>query len=208
MEPIAPALASSIDPDLSMHFSRLAGSQFEVVPDSDSASLEAAVTHAASLLADARVQAIGWYGSTLKMEVDRELCERLEVELRCPIATTLMALSEGLHELGVERYSLVSSSPVDVRALIVSALEQEGFACVRASASIDERLLTEAARHDASLLVVVETGMESNRAIEAFEEETGAPVVDSRVATTWRALRLAGVATASVTGWGRLLGES
>ena len=43
--------------------------------------------------------------------------------------------------------------------------------------------------------------------VEAMESELGVPVYDSVAAVVWKALRLAGVDTRRVAGWGRLFGE-
>jgi maleate isomerase len=210
VEPVALEFASSLDIDLSIHFARFASSPFDVVRDKDATAYADALMGAASLLVDARVQAIGWYGSRLGMNVDRELCERLEAQLKLPVTTTLLALSDALRELGVKRYGLVTSCPESVRSLIVAALEQEGFACVRASASatISERLLAEAARSDARALVVVGPRLEVSPTIEPLERTIGMPLVASSVATAWRTVRLAGVADPSIGSWGPLLGAT
>ena len=42
--------------------------------------------------------------------------------------------------------------------------------------------------------------------VAALEAELGVPIYDTIAVVVWKALRMAGVATAPITGWGRLFG--
>lgn len=66
---------------------------------------------AASLLADARVDAISWGGTSagwLGLESDIELCEAIESEFHIPASTSTLALVEILHRLGDPGVGLVT----------------------------------------------------------------------------------------------------
>ena len=50
------------------------------------------------------------------------------------------------------------------------------------------------------------TNLRSAHLVDALEAELGIPVLDSVAAFVWKAIRLCGIDTGAITGWGRLFG--
>lgn len=59
----------------------------------------------------------------------------------------------------------------------------------------------------ADAVVILCTNLRGAPLVEAMEAELGVPVYDSVAAVVWKSLRLAGVDTRRVAGWGRLFRE-
>jgi maleate isomerase len=57
-------------------------------------------------------------------------------------------------------------------------------------------------------IMIVCTNLRAAPLVEQLEQETGIPIYDSLSAVVWRALRLAGVDTAPIKGWGRLFAST
>ena len=50
------------------------------------------------------------------------------------------------------------------------------------------------------------TNLRAAPLVDALERETGVPIYDTVSVAVWKALRMTGVDTRRVTGWGRLFG--
>src|SRR5882757_4914230 len=67
------------------------------------------IVRAAELLSDAKVQAIGWSGTSsgwLGFEADERLCARISEATGAPACTSVLALNEIFRRTGVRRFGL------------------------------------------------------------------------------------------------------
>ncbi len=113
LEPISSAMVAGL-PNVSVHFARFpvteisldnkALGQFDLQP----------MLGAASLLADAHVQAICWNGTSagwLGLDKDRSLCDAIRDRTGIPATSSVLALDEIFRITGVKKYALVTPYP-------------------------------------------------------------------------------------------------
>lgn len=223
LEPICAAMLSAL-PNVSAHFARFrvteislgeaALSQFDVEP----------MLQAASLLADARVNAICWNGTSagwLGFDQDRVLCQSIKGRTGIAATTSVLALEEILRITSVKRLGLVSPYLDEVQRRVLASFHEQGFECICERhlgisenflfsevplSTLREQVLSVAAERPQAITIFC-TNLRSAPMIEQLEQEIGIPIYDTTAAAVWGALRIAGVEPKLVTGWGRLFRE-
>lgn len=223
LEPLTAALAAAV-PGCSAHFARFKVTEIAL----DAAALgqfdDSKILAAAELLADAKVDAIGWSGTSsgwLGFDADRRLCARITERTGIPATTAVLALNELLALQGVRRLALVTPYTADVQQRIVANYRTLGIEVVA------ERHLGIRVNHDFALVepetlrglmreVVAEgapqaittfcTNLRAAPLAEGIEAELGVPLLDTVSTTVWGLLRAAGADPAAVRGWGQLFG--
>jgi maleate isomerase len=223
LEPACAEMLAGL-PEVSAHFSRFRVTEISL----DTAALGQfqfqPMLEAASLLADARVQAICWNGTSaswLGLDYDRTLCAAIARETGIGATSSVLALDEIFRATGVKRFGLVSPYLDDVQSRIVANFGGQGFDCVAerhlgirdnyAFSDVTEDMLrgmvrqVAAARPDA--ITILCTNLKSAHLVAALEVETGIPIYDATSTAMWGALRIANADPARVTGWGRLFHE-
>jgi maleate isomerase len=176
---------------------------------------------AAELLADARVDVIGWSGTSsgwLGFDADRRLTERIRAHTGTPATTAVLALNELLALRGITRVALVTPYTADVQQRIIDNYRTIGIEVV-AERHLDIRVnhdfaLVEPARLLALMREVAVarpqaittfcTNLRAAPLAQAVEAELDIPLLDTVSTTVWSQLRAAGIDTAAVRGWGRL----
>ena len=220
LEPMAMDILRGV-PQVSVHFSRLQVTQISL----EDAALQQfgidAHLNAASLLADARVDVIGWNGTSASwtgFEGDERLCAEIERTHGVAATTAVLAINELLGVLKVRRFALVSPYIGAVQQKIVEVYRDAGYECVAerrfeeqvnyAFAEIEDLRIAEAVRQVSAegpeAVVIMCTNLRSAHLVDALEREIGIPVLDSIAAFVWKAARLCGIDTRAITGWGRL----
>ena len=220
VESVASAILAEV-PGVSAHMSRLPVLEISLANNSQLQFRSEPMLGAADLLADARVQVMGWNGTSaswLGFEHDRHLCEMMTERYGIPTTTAVLAVNELLQELAVRRIALVTPYIDSVQADIVSHYRNAGYDCAAerhigehvndAFAEIDDneivRMIREVATHRPSAIVVMCTNMRAAHLIDALEREIDIPIIDSLAAFVWKSLRLIGIETAQIAGWGRI----
>ena len=220
LEPMATEILRGV-PRVSVHFSRLQVTQISL----EDAALQQfgidAHLCAARLLADARVDVIGWNGTSASwtgFEGDERLCAEIERTHDVAATTAVLAINELLEILEVRRFALVSPYIGAVQRRIIETYGRAGYECVAerrfeeqvnyAFAEIEDLRIAEAVRQVSTAgpeaVVIMCTNLRSAHLVDALEAELGVPVLDSVAAFVWKAARLCGIDTGSITGWGRL----
>jgi maleate isomerase len=69
-------------------------------------------------------------------------------------------------------------------------------------------MLREVAQAGPQCIVTYCTNMRVMRLVDRLERDTGIPIYDSIATTVWKSLRIAGVDTRRVEGWGSLFREA
>lgn len=219
-EPVASALVAEI-PSLSAHFTRVRVTRIDADEDASAQFDAGLMTDAATLLADAGVDAIAWAGTSgtwLGLERDAELARALASATNVRVTTSTQALLAACHALRARRVALLTPYVPKVAASITEQLDRVGLQVVheahlgisenRAFADVGPDKLrmmaydAAAAGPDAILLVC--TNLCGAPLVNAIEEETGTTVLDSAAATLWHSCMLAG-SSRPVAGYGRLL---
>jgi maleate isomerase len=223
LEPLTAALAAAV-PGCSAHFSRFKVTEIALDAQALGQFDDSKILAAADLLADAKVDVIGWSGTSsgwLGFDADRRLCARITERTGIPATTAVLALNELLALRGITRLALVTPYTADVQQRIVANYRSIGIEIVA------ERHLGIRVNHDFALVepetlrglmreVVAEarpqaittfcTNLRAAPLAESLETELDVPLLDTVSTAVWGQLRAVGADTAAVRGWGRLFG--
>lgn len=220
LEPLTSAMVAGV-PGVSAHFSRFRVTEISMGDKSQSQFDERTILDAAKLLADANVDVICWSGTSaswLGFERDRALCARITEATGIPATTSVLALNDLLAAQGARTLGLVSPYVEDVQRRIVANYAELDVECV-AERHLDltvnfsfaevapDRLRTmirEVAQAKPDAITVMCTNLHGAPLVDALERELGIPIYDSVATVVWKALKLIGVDTRSVKGWGGL----
>jgi maleate isomerase len=221
LEPVTCAIVREI-PDVSVHFARFSVTRISLDRDALEQFDATPMLAAARLLADARVHAIVWNGTSgawLGLDVDRTLCRRIQEDTGIPATTASLAQVEAFRRYQVTRYALAVPYTAPVTEQIVRTYAREGFECVRARhLGISENfafnevppqrieaLVESVATSEAEAISVVCTNFPAAPLVQRLEDRTGLPIFDSTILGIWKGLDLLGIQR-PVRGWGRLVG--
>ncbi len=223
LEPITAAMLSAL-PHVSAHFARFTVTEI-ALSDAALGQFDASrILAAARQLADARVDVIGWSGTSsgwLGFERDQALCRHITEATGIPATTSVLALNEIFATTGVRRFGLVSPYIDSVQQRIVRNYERLGIECVaerhlglqenfRFAEVPDPQLaimMREAAFARPDAVAVFCTNLHAAHLVRPFEEATDIRAYDTVATVVWKCLRMLGVDTAPLSGWGRLFEE-
>jgi maleate isomerase len=224
LEPLTSAIVGGLT-DTTAHFARFRVTEISLSEAALGQFDDSKILAAAELLADARVDVIGWSGTSsgwLGFDADRRLTERIRERTGIPATTAVLALNELLALQGVTRLALVTPYTADVQQRIMDNYRSIGIEVVA------ERHLGIRVNHDFALVepaqlraLTREVAAVRPQAITTFctnlraaslaadlETELDVPLLDTVSTTVWGQLRAAGVDPSVVRGWGRLFGWS
>jgi maleate isomerase len=223
LEPLTSAMVSGL-PEVSMHFGRFrvteislrsqALGQFDMEP----------ILDAARLLADARVDVISWNGTSsgwLGFESDVLLCERITKETGIPACTSVLAFNEIMEITARKRFALATPYLDDVQARIVKTYGDAGFDCVaerhlgrhvnfefsEVTPAQIRQMVREVAAAGPQCISTFCTNLLAADLVPTLEAELGIPIYDTVSTAVWKSLRMCGVDTRRVEGWGTLFAE-
>ena len=221
LEPLTSAMVARV-PGVSAHFSRFTVTEIALSEQALGQFDDRHVLAAADLLADARVDVIGWSGTSagwLGFDHDVTLCRRIEAQTDIPATTSMLALNDILDAAECRRFGLVTPYTEDVQARILANYRHAGFEIVAedhlgirenfAYAEVTEATLTaqvrRVARAGAPAIVVACTNLRAAQLVPRWEAELGVPVFDTTATVVWKMLRMTGQGDKPVAGWGRLM---
>lgn len=220
LEPVTCAMLQGI-PAVSAHFARFKVTEIALSQQALGQFDDSEILRAAELLAHAKVNVIGWSGTSaswLGFDADRRLCERITTATGIPACTSVLALNELFARDGVRRMALVTPYLPDVQARIIANYAAAGLECVAEQhlgiqdnfsfAEVDEARLRAMVREVVTAgpqaIVILCTNLRGAPLVAELEAETGITIYDSVATVTWKALGLAGMDPTRVTGWGRM----
>ena len=221
LEPLTAAMLADL-PGASAHFSRLRVVAIDLSSGSRGQFDPAPVAAAAELLADAKVDAICWNGTSgawLGLNLDRALCAAITARTGIPATTATLALMEAFRRLGVRSYGLVTPYLAEVQSAIVARWAAEAGLDCAAERHLDDpgnfsfaehaedavrRLVREAAAAAPDAIAVHCTNFRGGRIAPELEAELGRPVLDSVAVALWGAIHAAGGDPAPLVRWGRV----
>jgi maleate isomerase len=220
LEPITTAMLAGL-PEVSAHFSRFKVTEIALSTQALAQFDNDEILRAAKLLAHAKVDAIGWNGTSsgwLGFEADIRLCEQITAATGIPATTSMLALNEILEQSNVKRLGYVTPYLDDVQARILENYRKLGVTCqgerhlgLRDNFSFSEvpatqieTMTREVAKEKPDAITVICTNLHAAPSVAKLEHETGIPIYDTIATVVWKCLKLAGVDPRRVTGWGSL----
>ena len=220
LEPLTSAMVSGV-PGVSAHFSRFTVTEISMRDASLNQFDDSKILDAARLLADARVDVICWSGTSaswLGFEKDRALCARITEATGIPATTSVLALNELLAAQGARTLGLVSPYVEDVQQRIVANYAGIDIECVAerhldltvnfSFAEVDadtlRTMIREVAERKPDAITVMCTNLHGAPLAGELERELGIPIYDSVATVVWKAMKITGIDTHEVKGWGGL----
>src|SRR5947207_10894512 len=132
LEPVTTQMIAGV-PEASAHFGRFRVTEIALSGQALGQFDDGEILRAAELLAHAKVNVIGWNGTSsgwLGFDADERLCRRITDATGTPACTSVLALNEIFERTAVERFGLVTPYRDDVQAAIVRNYAGAGFQCV------------------------------------------------------------------------------
>jgi maleate isomerase len=220
LEPVTTAMLQGL-PEASAHFGRFRVTEIALSKNALAQFDDTEILRAAELLSHAKVQSIGWNGTSsgwLGFEADERLCRRITEATGVAACTSVLALNEIFERTGVKRFGLVTPYRDDVQQRIVENYARSGFECVaerhlgvQDNFSFSEvtpeqlRAMTrEVAKAKPQAITIFCTNLRGAPLVAELERELGIPIYDTIATVVWKSLKLAGVDPRRITGWGRL----
>lgn len=217
LEPATYALLAG-SPGVSAHFQRLRVLTITLEGGSTGQFDTAPMLAAAEMLADAKVDAICWNGTSgswLGLGADRALCAAITGATGIPATTATLALHDALHALGARRVGLVTPYLGSVQQAILANLRAAGFetgaerhledpgnySFAEHPDALVTRLTREVAAEGCDAIAIHCTNF---RGLAAAAAVTDVTVLDSVAVALWGALRAAGADPAVVPTLGPL----
>lgn len=220
LEPLTSAIVATL-PGTSAHFSRFRVTEISLSAQALGQFDDSPILAAAELLADAKVDVIGWSGTAagwMGFERDQCLVERIRERTGIVATTAVLALNELMALQNIRRLALVTPYTADVQQRIVAnyaaigvevVAERHLGICVNHEFGLVpevqiDALLDEVAVAQPQAVATYCTNLHAARLAPGFELRSGVTLLDTVSTTVWGMLRAAGVSPAQVRGWGRL----
>ena len=220
LEPLTSAIVGQI-PGASAHFSRFRVTGISLQPQALGQFDDSKILAAAELLADAKVDVIGWSGTAagwMGFDADQRLVERIRERTGIKATTAVLALNELLALKGIDTLALVTPYTADVQQKIVDNYRNIGVEvvaekhlgiCVNHDFALVEPdrllgLMDEVASARPGAITTFCTNLRAAALAAKVEQDHGIPLLDTVSTTVWGMLRAAGADPSVVQGWGEL----
>lgn len=223
LEPVTNAILSGL-PGVSAHFSRFPVTEISLGEKATGQFNIDKILEAAKLLADARVDVIGWSGtaaSWLGFDTDEKLCARITEATGIPATTSVLALNEVLRKQGMRSLGLVSPYVKPVQDKIIANYAaigidvtgerhldlEDNFSFSEVTEQQIEEMASDVASGRPDAIAVMCTNIRAAQLAPKLEASLGIPFYDSVSTVVWKSLALAGYDVGAVRDWGSLFQE-
>lgn len=183
-----------------------------------------AIIEAAHLLADAKVDVIGWSGTSsgwLGFEADVKLCEEITAATGIPATTSVLGLNRLIERLQITDMALLTPYTDDVQSAIIKTYSTIGVDC-----SLEKHLgqpdnasfgyitddtldagFWELAGRGAKVVSVFCTGLKAAHLVDRWERQSGIVVLDTVATVLWDMCIMTGLDVRAIKGWGLIFNE-
>ena len=223
LEPVTGAILAGLS-DVTAHFGRFGVTEISLSEQALGQFENNLIIDASKLLADARVHAILWNGTSsgwLGFDADLKLCAEISAVTGIPASTSVLALNEIFERSGVKNFGLVTPYLDEIQEKVIGNFAAEGFECVserhlcdRGNFSFSEvtertiaNMVREVAADKPDAISIFCTNLRGAWVVDALEKEIGIPIYDTVSTALWKAMKLAGADPKRIKGWGRLFSE-
>jgi maleate isomerase len=220
LEPVTTAMIADIA-EASAHFGRFRVTEIALSGQALAQFDDSEILRSAELLAHAKVQSIGWNGTSsgwLGFDADERLCRRITEATGIPACTSVLALNEIFDLTGVRRFAMVTPYLDDVQQAIIKNYASSGRECIAerhlrmqdnfsfSAVSADEirRMVREVAQEKPQAITIFCTNLRGAPLVEELEQEVGIPIYDTIATVVWKSLKQAGADPRRIQGWGSL----
>lgn len=220
LEPLTSAIVAQL-PDASAHFARFKVTEIALGANALGQFDDSHILAAAELLADAKVDVIGWSGTAagwMGFDKDALLVERIQQRTGIAATTAVLALNELLELRNIQRLGIVSPYTADVQERIIANYQAAGIEVVahtlenirvnHAFAEIEPATLIqridEVCQAAPQAVVTYCTNLRAAHLATEVEARHQIPLLDTVSTTVWGMLRAAGHDPAQIQGWGEL----
>lgn len=220
LEPVTTAVIADI-PEASAHFGRFRVTEIALSNQALAQFDDSEILRAAELLSHAKVQSIGWNGTSsgwLGFDADERLCRRITDATGIAACTSVLALNEIFDITGVKRFGLVTPYLDDVQAAIIKNYAASGMECVAerhlrkqdnfsfSEVGPDElrAMVREVAKEKPQAITIFCTNLRGAPLVEELEREVGIPIYDTISTVVWKSLKQAGADPSRIRNWGSL----
>jgi maleate isomerase len=224
LEPMTTAIIHGL-PEVTAHFARFPVTEISLRDQALHQFADETIVQAARMLADARVDVIGWNGTSsawLGFQADEELCRHITAATGIPATTSVLALNEILTARQAKEFGLVTPYLDNVQSRIIQNYESSGYRCVAerhlnlsvnfSFAEVTEQqirtMVREVAAAGPKAISTFCTNLKAAHLASELERELRVPLYDTISTVVWKSLKIAGVDTRRVQGWGSLFSES
>lgn len=218
LEPLTSAMLADMA-NVTAHFSRFCVTEIGLSPAALDQFAPEGILSAAELLADAKVDVIGWNGTSaawLGFERDEALCAAITERTGIAACTSVLAFRDLFRMCGFRRIGLVTPYSADVQERIQANWRAAGFACTAerhlglsnnfSFGEVGEEEIScmarEVAEEGCDVIAIVCTNLKGSALAPVLERKLGIPVLDSISVTLWKCLVLAGRDPAELSRWG------
>ncbi|OAA59760.1 Asp/Glu/hydantoin racemase [Niveomyces insectorum RCEF 264] len=216
--------------DVTVHFARFRVIKIALSADADAQFAPDAMLAAARLLADARVDVIGWSGTSaswLGFASDEALCRAIETATGIPATSSVLAMNRCLlrrrqqrHRAAQDDVGLVTPYTADVNKAVQTTYRTIGVdiadarsRCAGRSENIEfaqldeptlDAMVADVVQNGASTVLIMCTNVRAAQRAKHWEDAYGIHVLDSVAAVVVSMLEAVGVQAdpASVDSWG------
>jgi maleate isomerase len=223
LEPLTQQIVSQL-PGVSVHFSRFRVLRIALSPDALAQFDNSAIIEAAHLLADAKVDVIGWSGTSsgwLGFEADEKLCHEITAATGIPATTSVLGLNKLIKRLKITDLGLLTPYTDDVQAAIIKNYSSFGVDCSvethlgepdnasfgNVSEAVLDKGFQELADRGAVAVSVFCTGLKAAQLVDEWERKTGIVVLDTVATVLWDMCAIVSVDMRGIKGWGLLFKE-
>jgi len=220
LEPVTTAMLADI-PQASAHFGRFRVTEIALSNQALAQFDDSEILRAAELLSHAKVQSIGWNGTSsgwLGFDADERLCRRITEATGTPACTSVLALNEIFDITKVRRFGLVTPYLDDVQAAIIKNYAASGMECIaerhlrkqdnfsfsEVDADTLRAMVREVAKEKPQAITIFCTNLRGAPLVEELEREVGIPIYDTISTVVWKSLKQAGADPSRIRHWGSL----